>query len=717
MPHHVASRPPAATLLALRLLALALGGVLLLVGPAPAQQERPPLPADEQVKVNLAIDRGAAYLLATQNAVGTWGTATKPGRHNGFMVGHTALPALTLLECGVAPDHPAIKKAAAVIRASWVEMDATYELALSILFLDRLGNPKDKALIETFAARLIAGQTPSGGWSYSCPPISGATQKQLLTVLRQLNPTSGLTLLPGELTQIKGSDMDPNKLGRLRPADPGPVERGRAKPGGEGRNDLARVRAGDKPPADLGLVKDGPRSPGETSPTRTGEKPPGGSLWEPNYRSDDAGGAGRLAPRPGQCIKVAEGPAPDADPAKGEGRPGGDKGGPKDGGKGNDPKPGDVPKPPPVKVVIPPALAGVPVLRDPNLLAGWVDPPKKEDVPTVGTTDNSNTQFAILALWVSQRHGVPMERTLDLVVRRYRASQNADGGWGYHYAAGGGEGGSPAMTGVGLLGLAVGHGLARDGRPADGAKVQDPRVRNGFVALTRHVGDPVGRTVNVPMNNLYFLWSIERVAVLYNLRTIGKKDWYRWGAEILVANQGVNGEWDKGDYPGAKPVTDTCFALLFLRRANLASDLTARLPFDPEQLSTDIATGQTPAEPTPAPGVPPGGVGPGQIPTPPVPPDPLAGLTQPPDPGQTGGPPVTSPTLSRTGTGDGSDSSGEGSGGGSRRWLLVILLGLGVLLLLGGGAAFWFTRGGEDKESGKKRKGKGKKRRSPREEG
>jgi hypothetical protein len=92
----------------------------------------------------------------------------------------------------------------------------------------------------------------------------------------------------------------------------------------------------------------------------------------------------------------------------------------------------------------------------------------------------------------------------------------------------------------------------------------------------------------LPPVNLYFLWSVERVAVLYNLPTIGDKDWYRWGAEKLVANQGPLGNWDKGGYHGASPVIDTCLALLFLKRANFVEDLAARLPIDPKDLARDI---------------------------------------------------------------------------------------------------------------------------------
>jgi hypothetical protein len=72
----------------------------------------------------------------------------------------------------------------------------------------------------------------------------------------------------------------------------------------------------------------------------------------------------------------------------------------------------------------------------------------------------------------------------------------------------------------------------------------------------------------------YFLWSLERVAVAYGLPTIGGKDWHNWGADILITNQENNGSW-QGEYGDCG--ADTCFALLFLRRADLARDLSASL--------------------------------------------------------------------------------------------------------------------------------------------
>ena len=214
------------------------------------------------------------------------------------------------------------------------------------------------------------------------------------------------------------------------------------------------------------------------------------------------------------------------------------------------------------------------------------------------TTDNSNTQFAILALWMAQRHEIPMRRSLNLIVRRFVSSQNADGTWGYRYRFGGGDNERAlTMTCVGLIGLAVGHGLAQP-QPV-GQPVQDPRIINGLIALSKTIGQPVENPPDPPMQNLYFLWSLERVAVLYNLSTIGDKDWYRWGAQVLVSNQDTKGHWTGGGYVGSSSIIDTCMALLFLKRANLVKDLTAKLPFTGAELNNDIMKMLSPPPPKP----------------------------------------------------------------------------------------------------------------------
>jgi hypothetical protein len=188
--------------------------------------------------------------------------------------------------------------------------------------------------------------------------------------------------------------------------------------------------------------------------------------------------------------------------------------------------------------------------------------------------DNSNTQFATLALWVARRHGLPVDNALTLVDARFRNSQHADGGWGYTaMPRARGMGHSTAtMTAAGVLALAVNLGAVND--PDKKAQRRepnnDPALKAGLQALGTTVGQPLARGKAVGRNRgelalganagraYYFLWSLERVAVALNLKTIGNKDWYEWGAEVLIANQQADGSWH-GDYTTGG--VDTCFEL------------------------------------------------------------------------------------------------------------------------------------------------------------
>jgi hypothetical protein len=212
---------------------------------------------------------------------------------------------------------------------------------------------------------------------------------------------------------------------------------------------------------------------------------------------------------------------------------------------------------------LPPRLKNIPSLTPPKEGAFGLRP---------DDSDNSCTQFAVLGLWAAGRHGVHAERALSMVVTRFRSSQLQEGGWGYPYTPHRQRGGAtPPMTCSGLLGLAVGHGLTAAQNP-DSTKKQDPEVEEAFKYLDPHIG-----TAGPGRINMYYLWSVERVGVLYGLEKIRGKDWYRWGVELILNCQAPDGHWIEHGYHGSSHHTDTCFALLFLRRANLASDLSKKL--------------------------------------------------------------------------------------------------------------------------------------------
>jgi hypothetical protein len=393
--------------------------------PAAKKKEKPaepPLvtpPPEQQAKINDAVNRAVRYLRVSQLPNGTW-----PG-NGGYPVGYAGLPGLTLLEAGVPASDPNVQRAAGFIReharkTGFEALKKTYELALAILFLDRLKDAKDEPVIRTLAMRLVAGQTAAGGWTYDCPVLSADDESRLAQVLGSTTSTQD---------QPQTGDL-PDNLRRL------PVF-------GDFKEDLKRRRQ---------------------------------------------------------------------DPA-----------------------------------------------------------------------DNSNTQFASLAVWVARGHDIPLDRTIDFLLHRFRA-QEKDGKWDYQYQPQANvnivpEPGvspnesNPTMTAAGLLGLAVGIGAGKEGVRAD----QEPGVEHGFRVLGERIGHapPAGRRVAV--TNLYFLWSVERVAVLYQRKMISGKDWYAWGSGMLLPHQEENGSWYTNSFHGSTPVIDTCFATLFLRQANLAKDLTSKL--------------------------------------------------------------------------------------------------------------------------------------------
>jgi hypothetical protein len=450
------------------------GVAVSLFGAALAQAGATPLTQEEQSRVDRAIEGGVAYLKRSQGKQGSWA-----GPWERHIVGYAALPGLTLLECGVPVDDPVILRVAEAVRRDAPKLDFTYEIALSILFLNRLGEAKDRELIQTLAVRLLAGQMKTGGWTYGCPFVAKKSQEEILDALRQLDPPA--------LAESTSK----------QPAAP-----------------LEGIAAG-KPTA----------------------APAGGAPKQPKAA-------------PTKAKPFAQKEIPDAE------------------------QPPDVPA----------ALKKLPVFRDPDYLMNLLRKGRPSD-----TSDNSNTQFALLALWVAQRHGVTAHRSMRMIVRRFESCQNRDGSWGYGYYLGGGLPEKPAMTCVGLLGLAVGQGIAPPARAGNDLKPPNlDRIRAGFVALSKNVGRPAGAWRKLPLTDLYFLWSVERVAVLYALPTIGEQDWYRWGAEMLIANQQKRGFWTGGGYPGSSSTLDTCLALLFLKRSNFVADLTARLHFKPEELNQSI---------------------------------------------------------------------------------------------------------------------------------
>lgn len=123
-----------------------------------------PVRAATEEEIDAARKKGMQYLLDSQAADGSWD-------YKGHVVGITALCAIALIENGIPVDDPAIQKAERYILNNYLDTTSTYDIALAILLLNRVGDRDNKSAIRDLAARLVAGQNTHGGWGYSCPKV------------------------------------------------------------------------------------------------------------------------------------------------------------------------------------------------------------------------------------------------------------------------------------------------------------------------------------------------------------------------------------------------------------------------------------------------------------------------------------------------------------------------------------------------------------------
>ncbi|MBI2806181.1 MAG: hypothetical protein HYX68_14465 [Planctomycetes bacterium] len=200
----------------------------------------------------------------------------------------------------------------------------------------------------------------------------------------------------------------------------------------------------------------------------------------------------------------------------------------------------------------------------------------------------SNTQFAMLAVWGARKHGVPVRAPLLALAAYFHANQNPDGSWNYpNHSL------KATSTCAGLISLAIEMALLEDKEfnptrrvPEVTKKKKQADVEKAFAFVAKTIGrklsDPVahrqygGRLFNADAGgDLYFLWTLERVGVIYSKEVIAGKNWYDWGYPIVMKAQQPDGKWNEGHgVLSGGPLSDTPFALLFLKRANIARDLT-----------------------------------------------------------------------------------------------------------------------------------------------
>jgi hypothetical protein len=196
-----------------------------------------------------------------------------------------------------------------------------------------------------------------------------------------------------------------------------------------------------------------------------------------------------------------------------------------------------------------------------------------------GGGDHSNTQYAALGLRACHDAGIDLPaEVIEKAAKQWRNSRARDGGWDYTQAGRGPSTGSMTTAGVASL-IIYDHILGQDWK-------QDADVVGGIEWLAANFS--VEKNPGGGGWHLYYLYGLERVGMLFGTETIGKREWYREGAGFLLRRQGADGSWN------ATVWYDTCFAILFLKRATKSLDepKPQPKPKKPEEPARpDVATG------------------------------------------------------------------------------------------------------------------------------
>jgi hypothetical protein len=234
-----------------------------------------------------------------------------------------------------------------------------------------------------------------------------------------------------------------------------------------------------------------------------------------------------------------------------------------------------------------------PAVREKPKVVRKIPVKKQKDGPGIG--DNSNSMYAALGLRACHDAGVLLPReVVELAKKWYVECQHGadekggvatDGlasgaprGWCYnrkdvcakkHNAYAG-------MTAGGVGAVAIcDYILEIDFK-------KDPAVRSGLAWLVAHWSvtenlGPIEFDSSTKTELYYYLYALERAGMLVGIEKIGKHDWYAEGAEAILAAQKPDGSWDDGASRG-NSTWDTCFAVLFLKKATHRLDVASEDP-------------------------------------------------------------------------------------------------------------------------------------------
>lgn len=202
--------------------------------------------------------------------------------------------------------------------------------------------------------------------------------------------------------------------------------------------------------------------------------------------------------------------------------------------------------------------------------------------------DNSNSQFAVLALHEAEQVGVKVsEPVWQRTLQYWLSCQRTDGSWAYYKQhqddkqtiQGNEPSGSMTCAGISALVIAAGR-LSEGDAQVTGGTVKcccAQQDLNNLERALQWLGSRFSVRANPSVSSggvmhsrgglYYYLYGVERIGRLTGRRFIGKHDWYRAGAQMFVeAQDSLRGFWSGTGYAEDDPVIATSFALLFLAK-------------------------------------------------------------------------------------------------------------------------------------------------------
>ncbi len=187
------------------------------------------------------------------------------------------------------------------------------------------------------------------------------------------------------------------------------------------------------------------------------------------------------------------------------------------------------------------------------------------------TGDNSNSQFALLALHEAARAGVRVKRETWTLAQQYWVScANPDGSWGYTIGT---RAGSGSMTCAGIASIWItAEQLGAPAARADEESVQccggggSPKeLERGLAWLGKRFSVTENPGTGGPTWLFYYLYGLERVGRFSARRFIGEADWYLEGSGMFAnAQDRLTGRFTSPRLED--PIVATSFALLFLAK-------------------------------------------------------------------------------------------------------------------------------------------------------